>query len=157
MLKKIALLGELLSAGTGVSAFASTGADAENIGVSTHIPTSELSLERGTGKPSNVWNVKSQGRYYYSGQSAYNSLYTNYLFTGDSWYTVSAKNLKASSDTALKFQAYKQITFSPDKKIGVEQTVTGQKTVNYTLNGLSSSDKIYLEFKSPSHFEGYIE
>ena len=51
MLKKIALLGVLFSAGTGLNALAATDIGTENIGVSTQIPSSESSLERGSKVP----------------------------------------------------------------------------------------------------------
>lgn len=158
MLKKVVLLGLLISSGTGINTLAATPADTENINVSTQVPSMEVSLERGTKVPTATWNVKNKGRLKFSGQAAYENLYTNYLLTGDSWYSVSVKNLKASSDTALSVQAYKKKSgWVDDKKIGIVQTVRGQQTVNYTLNGLSSSDNIYLEFKAPAHFEGWIE
>lgn len=156
--KKVSLLGLLITAGTGLNALAATDIGTENIGVSTQIPSSESSLERGSKVPSATWDVKSKGRYSFSGQAASESLYTNYLLTGDSWYNVTVKNLKASSDTSLSVQAYKKATFGADQKVGVTQTVKGQKSVNYTLtNNLTASDKVYLEFKAPSHFEGWIE
>lgn len=155
MLKKIAVLGVLLSAGTGVNALASAEVGTENVGVSTQIP--EPVLERGQAKPSTVWNVKSQGKYKFSGQTARHDLYTNYLFTGDTWYTVSVKNLKSSLDTDLKVQAYKQVTFASDPKIGNTEVIQGQKTKTYELTGLSSSDKIYLKIMAPAHFEGSIQ
>lgn len=157
MLKKVVLLGLLISSGTGINTLAATHADTENINVSTQVPSTEVSLERGTKVPTATWNVKDKGRLKFSGQAAYERLYTNYLLTGDSWYSVSVKNLKASSDTALSVQAYKKVNFLPDKKVGITQTVKGQKSISYTLNGLSSSDNIYLEFMAPSHFEGWIE
>lgn len=157
MLKKIVLLGLLISSGTGVNTLAATNVDTENVNVSTQLPSTETSLERGTKIPTAIWNVKDKGKLNFAGQAAYESLYTNYLLTGDSWYNVYVKNLKAYSDTALTVEAYKKVNFLPDKKIGVTQTVKGQKSVNYTLNGLSSSDKIYLKFKAPAHFEGWIQ
>ena len=134
--KKVSLLGLLITAGTGLNALAATNSVADNMGVSTQKPSFESSLEsleRGTKIPTAEWH---------------------YL-TGDTYYDVSLTNKNSS---ALSVQAYKKATFGADQKVGVTQTVKGQKSVNYTLtNNLTASDKVYLEFKAPSHFEGWIE
>ena len=158
--KKVSLLGLLITAGTGLNALAATNSVADNMGVSTQKPSFESSLEsleRGTKIPTAEWH-SSNGAYSFSGSAEKSTLYTEVYLTGDSWYNVTVKNLKASSDTSLSVQAYKKATFAADQKVGVTQTVKGQKSVNYTLtNNLTASDKVYLEFKAPSHFEGWIE
>ena len=155
--KKVSLLGLLITAGTGLNALAATNSVADNMGVSTQKPSFESSLESlesGTKIPTAEWH-SSNGAYSFSGSAEKSTLYTEVYLTGDTYYDVSVTNKNSS---ALSVQAYKKATFGADQKVGVTQTVKGQKSVNYTLtNNLTASDKVYLEFKAPSHFEGWIE
>lgn len=154
MLKKSLLLALLIATGSGIGASASTEISSENINVSTQNP-SEL-IEKGTSVPTNTHNVKTQGRLSFSGQAGFNTLYTNYLLTGDTWYNVSVSNLKDSYNY-LTVQPYKSVV-GIDKKLNQPTEIRGQKTVNFTISGgLTTSDKIYLAFNAPSHFSGWIE
>ena len=56
------------------------------------------------------------------------------------------------------FKLIKSYFWSGSKSRCYADSKGDKKSVNYTLtNNLTASDKVYLEFKAPSHFEGWIE
>ncbi len=81
-------------------------------------------------------------------------MYSNFFFTGQTSYYGSVRNHKAYSQ-GLTFQIYKDGWLS-DTRI-YSDTIDGQRTESFKVINLKSSDKIYLKFLAPSHFEGYID
>ena len=85
--KKVSLLGLLITAGTGLNALAATNSVADNMGVSTQKPSFESSLEsleRGTKIPTAEWH-SSNGAYSFSGSAEKSTLYTEVYLTGDTY------------------------------------------------------------------------
>ncbi len=107
---------------------------------------------KGTGIPTNTWNIKTQGRYNFSGSSNYNELYTNYQFTGYAEYYVSVKN---TSNKAIEVRALKGINTAV-KVV----TIPANSTKSFSITGIKASDKIFLKFFGNGgafSFSGYID
>ena len=100
--------------------------------------------------PSAVYNIGRRGAYSFSGQTGQNPLYTDYLFTGKTTYSVYASSLHSSY--GLYIIAY-QKRFGPDKKLGYVDAIS---PVSFAFNTDSASDKVYLKFIAPCHFSGQI-
>ena len=132
-------------------------AQEENVGL-TDKP--EYIVENGavstysTSLPTKVWNLKTKGRYNFSGHTESNTLYTNYLFTGVSKVVIYVKN--NLSDENVKFQLKKDVS-------GINSTVS----TNYVDKGKGSYTKTtvkvdakcyyYIRFPATCNFSGYIE
>lgn len=106
--------------------------------------------------PTNVWNLSSSGMYNFNGSAnGQASLYTNYLFTGVNTLAISVKNNHKSN--ALKVKVCQRINvgdYSISKTIE-SFTVYSGNTVSRSVK-VDSSKRYYLEFSSPSNFNGYI-
>lgn len=143
------LLGACLASST-VSVFASSVE--QNVGVSPikrwEVQTKETTI------PTTTWNVSDKGKYDFSGQAAKQTLFTNYLFTGKTNYSIYVDNKKAATNN-LSVTVYKSKSGldSPIKTASVQ----GQYPSTISVSNLSSSDKIYVGFEAPSHFSGYIK
>ena len=153
--KKVSLLGLLITAGTGLNALAATNSVADNMGVSTQKPSFESSLEsleRGTKIPTAEWH-SSNGAYSFSGSAEKSTLYTEVYLTGDTYYDVSVTNKNSS---ALSVKAFKKSTFGSDKVVG-SATVSGNARKSFSTDTVNNSDKVYLAFYAPSNFTGSIQ
>lgn len=129
-----------------------------NIGVSFIKPNTsggEISTF-GTSKPTNKWNLNSSGRYDFSGGAAYDTLYTNYLFTGVSSVRV---KLTATKNNSLRAELWQRNTgfLQSDSKVYTFSELQVGNTAETTLFGLSSSANYYIKFLAPSYFTGWIE
>lgn len=108
-------------------------------------------VSAGLSKPSSTWNLKSSGRYNFSGKANASDLYSNYYFTGKDKFQIHVKN--RSSSNSIKVKIYeKGSLFAADSF-----TVPKTGVLDYTSNGRSSSKTYYLVFYAPCDFEGYIE
>ncbi|SEO95625.1 hypothetical protein SAMN04488134_12116 [Amphibacillus marinus] len=128
----------------------------ENVGES-HEPAyvdegkGEISL-LGLGVPSNIWNISSKGQYDFSGSAQSSTLYTNYLLTGQSSYSVRINNLR--NDT-LRVDLMQKNDFCFDSNVRTWNVSPGANLFS-TQTGLSSSNNYYLRFHAPSNFSGHI-
>ena len=77
------------------------------------------------------------------------------MFMGSKSYEIEVTNLKGYIDEDLEVTVYKSPSIGFDKKIG-SMIVTGQQTNTLKISNLSTSDRIYIKFSAPSHFEGSI-
>ena len=128
----------------------------ENMGVSSYKPNIQIET-RTTQRPnqSEIWDFSNSGTYYFSGQAAFDNLYTDYMFMGSKSYEIEVTNLKGYIDEDLEVTVYKSPSIGFDKKIG-SMIVTGQQTNTLKISNLNTSDRIYIKFSAPSHFEGSI-
>ncbi len=128
----------------------------ENVGVSPEPPAylyegeGEIS-PLGLGVPSNVWNISSSGQYNFSGTANRSRLFTDYLLTGQSSYSVRIVNFR--SDT-LRVDLMRKGTLW-DTNIRT-WNVLSNATLLSTQTGLSSTEDYYLRFHAPSNFSGHI-
>ncbi|HIR52261.1 MAG TPA: hypothetical protein IAB39_02495 [Candidatus Onthovicinus excrementipullorum] len=126
----------------------------ENVGVSEVPPITYESeiVPFGVSKPSKNWNLSSQGRYNFSGNSYGQDLYSNYNLTGVNKVKIYVKNNYSGT---LKIKLLKSQT-------GIDWAVSkmeidGGEEVTWTASGLDSSAKYILKFYGPSDFSGWIE
>ncbi|HDR4874908.1 TPA: hypothetical protein QCR24_005867 [Bacillus cereus] len=104
----------------------------------------------GTSKPTSTWNLSTQGGYGIEGSSNGATLYTNYLFTGKSSFTIKIRN---NDNISLKFKLKrKDLIF--DNTIGSYEIPAGKDgTVTVSVD---KSSNYYLEFTGPNKFRGTI-
>lgn len=105
--------------------------------------------------PSNVWNLSSSGMYNFNGQAnGQAALYTNYLFTGVNSLAISVKN---NHNTELKVKVRRRYSIGsmPASSTVTTFTVNKNSTVSKSVS-VNANYKYYLEFSSPSNFNGYI-
>lgn len=104
----------------------------------------------GTSKPDSIWNLSTQGGYGIEGSSNGATLYTNYLFTGKSSFTIKIRN---NDNISLKFKLKrKDLIF--DNTIGSYEISAGKDgTVTVSVD---KSSNYYLEFTGPNKFRGTI-
>ena len=122
----------------------------EDVGVTTLEPT--LIETFGTSMPSGTHNVVTTGKAYsFAGQAAFEDLYTEKYITGKTQYTIYIDNKKSYLDY-LTVEIY-----TTDYGLVDTVSVQGQTQKSFTLKNDSSSSKVYLRFKSPSHFSGYLK
>ena len=100
--------------------------------------------------PSAVYDISRHGAYYFSGQTAQSPLYTSYLFTGKTKYNVYASSLNSSY--GLYIIAYEK-RLGPDKKLGY---VNAGSPASFSFATNDTSNKVYLKFIAPCHFDGSI-
>lgn len=117
-----------------------------NIGVSEISPDMRDN-EKGASRPSNVWNIKTKGRYNFSGSANTVTIYTNYKFNGKTSYKVSVKN---TGKYPLTVKA-KTLT----KTYGSTKISAGKKG-EFTFSNIKSTTAFYVTFEG-SEFNGYVE
>lgn len=115
-----------------------------DVGVSTKCPDIE---ERSTNRPSKVWNIKTKGRYDFSGTANVSTLYTNYQFTGKSSYTVYVKNTGKYPITVTAKRLLK--TYASTK-------ISAGKSGTITFSNINSDTDFYVVFQGSS-FSGYVK
>lgn len=124
-----------------------------NIGVALTTPSTNSNSEitpYSTAKPSDVWNVKSDGQYNFSGWSYYQTLYTNYKFKGKKSYTIYIEN---TGSNPITVKAKKGLKTYGSKKIAAGKTGT------ITLSNMDKKTEFYISFSSGNEyqFNGYIK
>ena len=102
-------------------------------------------------KPSREWNIAQKGQYKFYGESNYQTMYTNYYFTGQYSYYVgvtnnSRNNLRVRVLSLTSSTVYRDFTVPP------------YTTYSYPIEGTSPySTQLYIEFNGTDQdFEGYI-
>ncbi len=108
-------------------------------------------ITRGLSEPTETKNLSGAACYEFSGQASSSTLYTNYLFTGNTSYDLVINNLHSTAD--LKVSIYKENAWFATKTVTVPN---GGKT-EFTVSGFNATDKIYLKFAAPSNFYGTID
>ncbi len=128
-----------------------------NYNVSTYIPFDTGISLYGTSKPSSTWNLSTQGRYNFEGNSVYHVLYSNYKFTG----VTSVKVVVSVDEYTDYFEGftgtvdlYKDGLI--DTKVSTWDCADGM-TTTATITGLKSGSDYYLKFHNPLVFSGYIQ
>lgn len=110
-----------------------------------------------TSKPSKVWNLSTQGRYNFVGDSIYHVLYTGYKFTGASKVRI-VINIEDGVD---EFEGFTGIVdFYKDALIDVKiksWTCPADDVTIAVISNISASSKYYIRFRNPIVFNGYIE
>lgn len=91
------------------------------IGLSEKEPLTESPLLRGSSIPSdkNNWNIAKKGAYGLSGSVVSGVLYSNYVFSGKTQYTISIVNSGLKNGTVMgktRFTTYAQTTIGSGKK-----------------------------------------
>ncbi len=106
--------------------------------------------------PTTVWNLSTSGVYNFNGSAnGQASLYTNYLFTGVDTLAISVKNNHKSN--ALKVKVCQRINLGKNSISKTIDSFTVYSGNTYSTSvKVSSSNRYYLEFSSPSNFNGYI-
>lgn len=132
-----------------------------NVGVCEFVPGSFTNIGsgveiNGTSKPSSTWNLSTAGQYEFSGGTAYNDLYTNYLFTGATDIKV---KLHATKYKSLNAELWKRNTglFQSDQKVYTFGTLSVGQSAETTIFGLNSGSKYYIKFIAPAYFTGWIQ
>ena len=103
---------------------------------------------RGLSRPSQVWNVGTEGRCSFSGEASRSNLYSEYVFTGKSKYTYSVRNWHDEELT---------IKIKKDNLLGstIETIIIpGNTRKTYTI---TTSDDFYFVYYAPVDATGYIE
>lgn len=110
----------------------------------------------GTSKPTSVWNLSTQGRYGFAGSSSsMATLYTNYLITGKSSFTINVRNYH-STPLVVKLKRKDAIIDNTLGTYTVKRFTTSQDDLNVTWN-VNSSSNYYLDFEGPSDFSGSFQ
>lgn len=87
----------------------------------------------------------------FSGQAAYDDLYTNKYFTGKASYSIYVYDEKAYTDY-LDFSIYRS-----DGTLINSFSVQGQTGKTISLTNASTSSNYYLKFEAPCHFSGTVK
>ncbi len=117
-----------------------------NIGVSEVCPEA---LTRGTGRPSNTWEINKSGQYNFAGSSYYQTLYTNWKFKGKSSYTIKINNTGSGNIT---IKAKTLLTTYSKTQVG------SGKSATINLSGMNPGTAFYLTFDGSNFsFDGYIK
>lgn len=119
-----------------------------NIGVSDISPENTIAT-RGVGTPTKVWNIKEDGKYNFAGSSSYQTLYTNYKFTGKTSYKVYVEN---TGKTPITVKAKRKMKTYASTKI------SAGKSAAFEFSNIKSDTNFYIVFEGDNYsFEGYIE
>lgn len=102
-----------------------------------------------TYKPTNIYDFTYNNKYNFSGEAYRQDLYTNYLFTGKTMYSVVVTN--RNPNNLLHVAAYKKQSLFDEKLQEIDITTSGS-FVFYA----DKSDKVYLRFTAPCDFSGNI-
>lgn len=139
--------------GASSSVFASAATNA-NIGVSETPPiiTESEIVPFGVSKPSKNWDLNSQGRYNFSGNSYGQDLYSNYNLTGVEKARIYVKNNRSTSLTVKLLKSQTGIDWS----VSTMKIAAGEEAT-WTASNLDKSAKYILKFYGPSDFSGWIE
>ena len=108
-------------------------------------------LPNSTSRPGSdkIWNIAKKGKYSFAGESYYQTLYTNYRFTGKNKYTVHVVN---KSKEPLEVTARRILKVYTVVKVG------RGATVNFNVSDIKKSTDFYLVFEgSGQKFSGYIK
>lgn len=128
-----------------------TEESSSNIGVSP-VPPDESEMQRGTSVPSKVWDIASNGKYDFSGSSHFQTLYTNYKFTGKNHYKVYVNN---TGDSAIT------VTAKRSGKTYAMTKITAGKSGSFEFSNIKSSTEFYIEIKTEDRdsfsFNGYVK
>ncbi|MCZ0702315.1 hypothetical protein J2T56_000648 [Natronobacillus azotifigens] len=128
----------------------------ENVGVSPELPAyvdegeGEIS-PLGLGVPRNEWDMSIRGQYDFQGTAQRSTLYTDYLLTGQSSYSVRINNSR--SDTFRVDLMQKNVIWDTTVRTW---NVSPGASLFASQTGLSSSNSYYLKFHAPSNFSGRI-
>ena len=118
-----------------------------NLGVSDVCPDDEGAQVQSVSRPTKVWNIKTKGKYNFSGDPGSQTLYTNYKFKGKTSYTFYVKN---TGKYAMTVKA-KRLT-----KTYASTKISSGKSASVTFSNIKSDTEFYLTF-SGSSFSGYIK
>ncbi len=119
-----------------------------NEGVSFVPPDDEIET-RGTAIPTQVWNIRTDGQYDFSGSSHHQTLYTSYKFTGKDNYKVYVKN---TGSTAIKVTAKRLLKTYGSVKI------SAGKTGSFEFSNINDDTEFYIVFEADNNysFDGYV-
>lgn len=121
-------------------------------GLSTNAPSyeTENSDDKGATRPSNTWNLKTQGRYSFSGYTGHASkLYTDYTFTGkDSYYVYVKNNSKNPLEVQVKTLTHTYAT----------HPIPAGRYLAFYVDNIKSGHEPYIWFGGRDiNLSGYIE
>lgn len=123
--------------------------DEGNYGVTEIEPITEESKERGLDKPTASKNLANGGQLDFAGSSKGYTLYTNNSVTGKRTYKMYVKN---RSSKTLK------VTAQTNGNIFGSKSISGGKSLSYSVTVNSNSNKMYLKFSGQIlSFEGNIK
>lgn len=134
-----------------------------NYNISTEPPTISTNIginteHDGTSKwviyPDSTWDISTKGEYEINGFGDHSDLYTNYLLTGKTSYTIVIKNDMTQTD--MKYKVYKKIDNFFDKRLKTV-SISYQDEKTTTISGLNEKDEIYILFFAPADFHGSIK
>lgn len=117
-------------------------------GVSPERPTDDV--EKGENRPTNTWNLKTQGRYSFSGYTGHASkLYTDYTFTGkDSYYVYVKNNSKNPLEVQVKTLTHTYAT----------HPIPAGRYLAFYVDNIKSGHEPYIWFGGRDiNLSGYIE
>lgn len=89
--------------------------------------------------------------YHFSGQSSQNPLYSNYVFVGKTTYHIEASSLSSDEFDVIAYQ--RKGFFNRELN---SQTASSGGSVDFYVNTKETSDRVFLKFTAPCHFDGYI-
>lgn len=108
-----------------------------------------IDVEKGVSIPNKVYNIAEKGPYEFSGVSEYQTLYTEYRFTGQDDYTITIYN-EGEHDINVKCKTRFQ-TFS-------NNTVAPNSTNTFSLASVGADTEFYIRFAgSLMEFSGSVE
>lgn len=120
-----------------------------NMGISTVCPDATIQPYT-TTLPSNVWNIKTKGKYEFSGSQSGDKVinYTKYKFKGKTSYTIKVEN---NGPMALTVKALRKTKTYATTRIGKGKTATIQ------FSDIKSTTEFWLSFQGVCSFKGYIK
>ncbi|MEK5147960.1 hypothetical protein MKX53_13155 [Psychrobacillus sp. FSL K6-4615] len=130
----------------------------ENVGVNevgAGVGDPNVIVPYDVSKPTSTWNLSTDGRYPISGKSSMATLYSNYLFTGVSSFTINIRNYHNTS-LKVKLKRKDAILDNTLETYIVKPFSSWQDDLNVSWS-VNSSSKYYLEFEGPSEFSGSIQ
>ncbi|MCI5498552.1 MAG: hypothetical protein MR419_03350 [Clostridiales bacterium] len=106
---------------------------------------------RGLSAPTAIWNIAQKGKYSFVVETAASKIYTNYKFTGKTFYTLTTSN---TSNVSSGGTAYGVV--GGPKSFSTVPNSTGTSINFFSTSNLTSSP-IYFCFNAPAYLFGSIE
>lgn len=104
--------------------------------------------------PTQGWDIVSKGTYTLEGLSSTSALYTNYYFTGSSWYRLTVLNCNESSPTGIT--AYNVLSSQTTTTCRAGEILKKKYTMSGT-GATANTKHFYLRFSAPVNMTGTIE
>lgn len=98
---------------------------------------------RGVWPPGSVWNIAQRGQYHYSGWAGSGGLYTDYKFTGKTWYHTLTHN---TGQGAMKVTILKDYGYAWRYDTLASFVIQRGSSYSYTVSNLNTHDAVVMMF-----------